>query len=123
MLEPGLPFDPEVVFAIDYLADDKGWAHSLLVHPSGVADYVTHRPDQLPRFTRWICRTADQDALGFEPGTTGVEGATVEKGRGAYKALGPGETFRCEIGVGALTEAEAGRVREKITRITAAEHA
>jgi hypothetical protein len=123
LLEPGLPFDPEVVFAIDYLADDKGWAHSLLVHPEGGADYVTHRPHELPRFARWICRTADQDALGFEPGTSGVEGYSVEKARGAYKTLAAGEAFQCEVGIGALAEAEAARVREKITRIVGAEHA
>jgi hypothetical protein len=99
VLDPGLPFDPEVVFAIDYLADQSGWAHSLMVHPDGVADYVTHRPSELPRFARWICRTADQDAIGFEPGTCGVEGYTIEKAAGRYTPLAPGATFHAEIGV------------------------
>jgi hypothetical protein len=62
-LDTGLAFDPEVVFSIDYLADDEGWAHSLQVHPDGSADYVGHRPRELPKGIRWICRTPDQDAL------------------------------------------------------------
>jgi hypothetical protein len=29
VLEPGLPFNPEVVLFLDYEADADGWAHSL----------------------------------------------------------------------------------------------
>jgi len=72
VLKPGLVFDPEVVFLIDYLADAQGWAHALQIHPGGRADVVRHRPDQLNYGVRWICRTADQQALGFEPATAGV---------------------------------------------------
>jgi hypothetical protein len=88
-----------------------------------VADYVTHRPSELPRFARWICRTADQDAIGFEPGTCGVEGYTIEKAAGRYTPLAPGATFHAEIGVGALSQAEASRMTERIARLIGQESA
>lgn len=106
ILQPGLVFDPEVVFLIDYLADAQGWAHALQVHPEGYADLVRHRPDQLPIGVRWICRTVDQQALGFEPATAGVSGYTAEKRQGRVRTLGAGETFHCEIEVGTLTAVE-----------------
>jgi hypothetical protein len=56
LLAPDLPFDPEAVFFIDYLTDIDGWAHSMQVHPDGSADYIRHRPDQLDKAVRWICR-------------------------------------------------------------------
>jgi hypothetical protein len=39
VLAPELVFDPELVFSIDYLADESGWAHTLQVLPDGSADY------------------------------------------------------------------------------------
>jgi len=107
VLKPGLVFDPEVVFLIDYLADAQGWAHALQIHPGGSADVVRHRPDQLNCGVRWICRTADQQAIGFEPATAGVSGFTAEKQQGRVRTLGAGEAFYCEIEIGTLTAAEA----------------
>ncbi len=49
VLAPDLTFDPEIVFTIDYLADNDGWAHTMQVHPDGSADYVRHTR---PRWTR-----------------------------------------------------------------------
>jgi hypothetical protein len=107
VLKPDLVFDPEVVFLIDYVADAQDWAHALQIHPDGCADVVRHRIDQLKFGVRWICRTVDQQALGFEPATAGVSGFTAEKLQGRVRALGAGETFHCEIEIGTLTEAEA----------------
>jgi hypothetical protein len=113
-LAPGLAFDPEVVFFIDYLTDSDGWAHSLQVHPDGVADYVRHRPDQLDHGVRWICRTPDQDALGLVlPATAEPEGYSAEKAKGNVKVLGGGETWQCQYEMGALTAAEA-EVKQKL---------
>ena len=82
VLAPGLMFDPEVVFFIDYLPDQDGWAHSMQVHPDGNADYVRHRPAQLDKGIRWICRTVDQDALGLVlPATAEPEGYLAEKAK------------------------------------------
>ena len=39
VLDPNLPYDPEIVFLIDYQADEEGWAHAMHIHPDGTADY------------------------------------------------------------------------------------
>ncbi len=118
LLKPGLGFDPEVVFFIDYTADSAGWAHSLHVHPDGAADYVRHRPDQLDHGVRWICRTPDQDALGFIlPATAEPEGYAAEKAKGNIKILDAGATWKCTFEMGALTKQEARQKEEEINRI------
>ena len=115
VLEPGLQFDPEVVFFIDYLTDADGWAHSLHVHPDGSADYVAHKPEELPKGIRWICRTPDQDALGLVlPATAEPEGFSAERAKGNLRTLAPGERFHCDIIMGALNPADTGRVRNTI---------
>ena len=94
VLKPGLNFDPEIVFFIDYLADADGWAHSLLKHTDGTGSYMRHRPEQLDHGVRWICRTPDQDALGIaDPATAEPEGYSAEKAKGNLKVIplvGPG---------------------------------
>jgi hypothetical protein len=118
VLEPGLQFDPEVVFFIDYLHDAAGWAHSLQVHPDGSADYVAHKPEALPKGIRWICRTPDQDALGLVlPATAEPEGFAAEQAKGNIKTLAPGARFHCDIAMGALTPEETARIRETIRAI------
>ncbi|CAN5904474.1 aldose 1-epimerase family protein [soil metagenome] len=118
VLAPGLAFDPEVVFFIDYLADADGWAHTLQVHPDGAADYVRHRPAQLDTGVRWICRTPDQDALGMiDPATAEPEGYSAEKAKGNLKTLTPGGTWRCEYDMGALNALEAADLEKTIDRI------
>jgi len=118
LLSPDLLFDPEVVFTIDYLADQEGWAHSMQIHPDGSADYVRHRPAQLDKGVRWICRTADQDAMGLVlPATAEPEGYSAEKAKGNIKVIPAGGEFRFEIEMGMLTPAEAQQVEAKIARI------
>jgi hypothetical protein len=120
LLSPGLAFDPEVVFFIDYLTDKEGWAHSMQVHPDGRADYVRHRPSQLDTGVRWISRTPDQDALGFiEPATAEPEGYLAEKAKGNIKTIPPKGVYRCEVEMGALTPEEARQVSDKIDKILA----
>ena len=116
-LTPGLMFDPEIAFFITYLADAEGWAHTMQVHPDGSADYVRHRPAQLDKGVRWMCRTADQDALGIEPATAEPEGYLAEKAKGNVKTLPPKGQFHCDIEIGALMAAEAKRMEEKINQI------
>jgi hypothetical protein len=104
----GLAYDPEVVFYIDYLADEHGWAHSLQIHPDGCADYVRHRPDQLPKGIRWISRTPDQDALGLVlPATAEPEGYIAEKAKGNLQIVPAEARFHFELEIGALTPSEA----------------
>lgn len=118
LLEPGLGFDPEVVFFIDYQTDPDGWSHSLHIHTDGSADYVSHRPDQLNHGVRWICRTPDQDALGLVlPATAEPEGYTAEKAKGNIQTLGPGEVWECDYVIGALTPEETREMEALVNRI------
>ncbi len=118
VLKPGLMFDPEVVFFIDYLADEAGWAHSMQVHPDGSADFISHRPAELDHGVRWISRTADQEALGLIlPATAEPEGYAAEKAKGNVKVLPPGGEFYCQMEVGALAPAEAEAMAAKIDEI------
>lgn len=121
VLRPDLVFDPELVFSIDYLGDEQGWAHSLQVHPDGSADYVAHRPDELPIGVRWICRTPDQDAMGLVlPATAEPEGYHAEKAKGNIVVLPGGETWHYDLEIGTLTPAEAEKVERKIEAILGA---
>ncbi|MBN1993137.1 MAG: DUF4432 family protein [Anaerolineae bacterium] len=118
MLAPDLAFDPEVVFFIDYLADESGWAHSMQLHPNGAADFISHRPAQLDHGVRWISRTADQDCLGLLlPATAEPEGYTAEKAKGNLKVLPPGGEFHFDLEVGALSQTEAKEMQAKIDKI------
>ncbi|MDQ3397386.1 MAG: DUF4432 family protein [Deinococcota bacterium] len=118
LLTPGLAFDPEVVFTIDYHADEAGWAHSMQLHLDGSADYLAHRPGELPKGVRWICRTPDQDALGLVlPATAEPEGYQAEKAKGNLKILPPRATFRCTLRMGALTPTEAASMAQKIAHM------
>lgn len=118
-LTPELQFDPEVVFTIDYRADADGWAHALQVLPDGSADYVAHRPEQLPKGMRWISRTPDQDALGFcMPATAEPEGYTAEKAKGNLRLVPPGENFHCDLLFGTLAAADAAAIAARIAGIT-----
>ncbi len=118
LLAAGLMFDPEVVFFIDYLSDEDGWAHSMQVHPEGYADYIRHRPDQLEKGIRWISRTPDQDALGIVlPATAEPEGYLTEKSKGNLKDIPPGGIFRSEIEIGTLKANQAAQIEEKINDV------
>ena len=120
VLTPDLMFDPEAVLSLDYQVDGDGWAHTMQVHPDGRADYVAHRPAQLDKGIRWICRTPDQDALGIVlPATAEPEGYTAEKAKGNVRTLGPGETWSCHIVAGALPGEEAAEMEGRIGAILA----
>jgi hypothetical protein len=122
VLAPGLAFDPEVVFFIDFQADAAGWAHSMQVHPDGAADFISHRPDQLDHGVRWISRTPDQDALGLIlPATAEPEGYTAEKAKGNVKTLPGGAEWRCDMELGALTPAEAQAMAAEIEKVVIGE--
>lgn len=114
VLAPGQAYDPEVVFFIDYIADPDGWAYALQVHPDGSSDLVRHRPNQLPHGIRWICRTPDQDALGFEAGTAEVDGRRREEEKGNLRWLQPGEHFSCDWEAGVCDPAETARLEKHI---------
>lgn len=117
VFDPGLVYDPEMVLYLNYQADETGWARTLHIHPDGSADLLRHRPAQLNRGVRWICRTADQDALGMEPCTAEVEGFTAEKAKGNLRMLAGGDSFTSDLQVGVLTPEEA-RAEERLIQQT-----
>lgn len=114
-----LNYDPEIVFKIDYLADDDGWAHGLQRHSDGTADWVAHRPDQFPYAFRWFSRTPDQDCLAItEPATCGIDGYSREKQLGRMPTLGGHETWSARMRVGCLTCEEADALALKVNRLS-----
>jgi hypothetical protein len=118
---PAGVYDPEVVFFIDYLADEQGHAHSLQVHPDGSADYVRHSPAQLDKCIRWIVRTPDQQALGFAmPATAEPEGYTAEKAKGNLKVIPGGGVVSFEMVAGYLPASQAREMEAKIGKMVAA---
>lgn len=117
VFDPALVYDPEMVLYLNYLADENGWAHTMQIRPDGSADLLRHRPSQLDHGVRWICRTADQDAIGMEPCTAEVEGYTTEKSKGNVKSLPGGATFTSELEVGVLTFDEARHEEKHIEQV------
>jgi hypothetical protein len=118
VLTPDLILDPEVLFAIDYRADEAGWAHSLQVHPDGYASYLRHRPAELNKGVRWMCRTPDQDALGlYLPATAEHQGYLAEKAKGNIKLLPAGKSAAFHLETGLLEPDEAQAMTEKIRKI------
>jgi hypothetical protein len=114
-IDPGRKIDPELVMTLTCRPDEAGWAHAMQIHPDGAADFVRHRPDQLPHAVRWMSRTGDEDALGLVlPATAGPDGYTAEKARGHLRVLAPQEEFRCAVEFGALTADEAALMRKHI---------
>lgn len=115
VMTPGKRYDPEAVFAIDYLADAQGWCHTLQVLPDGTSDYIAHRHSEAPRVNRWLCRTPDQDGLGIAfPSTCGVLGYTAEKAAGHVLSLEAGSTWSIAMKSGAL---DAAATRSLMTQI------
>lgn len=88
------------------------------VLPDGSSDYIRHRPNQLDKVTRWICRTPDQDALGMVlPATAEPEGYQAEKSKGNIKVIPGKGSFKLDLEMGTLNPGEAARVAEIIGQI------
>jgi hypothetical protein len=117
IIKPELSFDPEIVFYINYLADENGWAHAMHLHPDGNADIVQQRLDQLNHGICWISRMPDQQAIGLEPGTAEVDGFTTEKEKGNLRYLECGQQFHCDIRAGALNPTNAAAMKSKIQQM------
>lgn len=117
-MTPGRRIDPELVMTMTYPADADGWAHTMQLHADGNADFVSHRPDELPHVVRWMSRTGDEDALGMAlPATAGADGYIAEKAKGNTRMLPIGGEFRCRLVFGALAGDEAERMRASIEAV------
>jgi hypothetical protein len=116
----GRGVDPELVMTLTYPADADGWAETMQVHPDGKADFVRHRPVELPKGVRWQTRTGDQDAIGIVlPATAEPDGYTAEKAKGNVLTLAPGAEWRCTMEFGALDVTGAAAMRARIAAVKA----
>lgn len=112
---PGRPVAPELVAGLDCVAGADGWSHSLQVLPDGSADFISHRPEQLPRAVRWMTRNGDEDALGLVlPATAEADGKAAERRKGNVMSLAGGAEWRCQMRFGALLPSEAAAMAEVI---------
>ena len=101
-LAPGVPIEPELVLSMKATSDADGWAHAMQRHPDGQADFVSHRPSELPFAVRWITRAGERDALGLVlPATAPPDGLAAATANDQLVWIGPGETFRTTVRFGA----------------------
>ena len=111
-------YDPEIVFAIDYNADEAGYAHCMQVMPEGDAYYVAFRPEQLPCGVRWIARTIDEDALGMVlPATGEHKGYVYAKEKGQVKTIPAGRSITINVKAGYLKKEQADKVSQIVKRL------
>jgi len=118
ILVPGVPVQPELVLTMMPATGADGWTHALQRHPSGTADFVSHRPVELPYAVRWLTRGPDQDALGLVlPATAPPDGFAAAKANRQLVWIAPYGTWRAEMHFGALEVAAARSLRDIITSI------
>ena len=113
----GQSFDPELVAEIDYVGDEHGQAHTLIVHPSGTSDYLGHDVASTPFGIRYIQRTPDHDCVGTGPSTSCVTGRAAQTEKGNFKLLAPGETFSTSFVFGALGIEETSGMKQRIENV------
>lgn len=114
----GQSIDPELVMGLNFKTDAKDFAHSMQLLPDGSADFISHRPSELPHGVRWITRTANQDALGlFLPGTAEADGYSAEKAKGHLVSLAAGQRFTCAYEFGALTPKEGEALQQHCEQV------
>jgi hypothetical protein len=114
----GYRVDPELVMTLSYPADARGWAETMQRHPDGTADFVRHRPGELPKGVRWTTRTGDQEALGFVlPATAEPDGYTAEKAKGNVLMLAPGAEWSCSFDCGVLDADAAQALAARIVAL------
>ena len=114
----GKTFDPELVMGLNFKTDKQGWVHSMQALPDGTADFISHRPSELPRGVRWITRTANQDAIGiYLPATAEANGYTAEKAKGNVLSIDAGKCFTCALEFGALDAKDAAKMKSVIAKV------
>lgn len=119
VLDPALPFDPEVVFTVRMIPDEGGWAHAMQVHPDGGADFISYDATTLPLAIRWVCSTADQQGLGIAlPATAGVEGYATEHAAGRIVTVAPRGKWHARMRMGALDPGAAVELEQRIEHVT-----
>ena len=121
VLKPGVMYEPEVSFNLNApRVDEDGWTHIMQVLPDGTADVLRYKPSELNYALRWLCRTADQDAMSMAfPSTSGVEGYNIEKKEGRVRELPPKGSFSMSLTAGCLSKEDAAKEEALIQKIMA----
>ncbi|MBC8584137.1 DUF4432 family protein [Youxingia wuxianensis] len=111
-------YDPELCCSLKYLADENGYAHSMMIAPDGSARYVSFRVNELPYGHRWIARTGDEDACGFCLPCTGNHlGYTYAKNHGMLRYVAPYSSITMKMKFGYLPKEDAEKVETKINQL------
>ncbi|MBO7720856.1 MAG: DUF4432 family protein [Kiritimatiellae bacterium] len=99
----GESYRPEIVNCYFHKPDKAGWAVVKQVYPKKAGGvFVKYRPSELPYATRWIARTADEDAIGMcLPATAEHKGRLFCRAHKEQRCLAPGRsvTFHVETGI------------------------
>ena len=112
------PFNPEILFSINYLCDNEGYAHSIQENPDGYSQYISHRINELDHGLRWISRTAEEDAIGIVlPATAEHKGYSAEKSKGNIKVLKYNEMIEFSVRAGILDKDRTKSIKDKIDMI------
>jgi hypothetical protein len=115
---PGGIIDPEIVFAVNPLPNKDGWASSMQIHPDGSADFVRHRPAEFPHSVRWICRSAEQGALGLLlPSTAEPGGYLAERAKGNLQIVNAKAEAHFAFECGALDASDAMKLSKEILEV------
>ncbi len=111
-------YEPEVVFTVDYLADQAGWAYTIQELPSQAAFYVAHRTAELPLGLRWIAKSDVEAAMGMVlPATAEHFGLHQAKAKGQVKTLAGNSSVTFQMQVGYLDKEESKKVKDQIEAI------
>ena len=111
----GQCYRPEIVFYLQYSADENGNAYTMQHVKDGHSTFVIHRPQELPFGIRWISRTEDEDTLGMVlPATAEHLGKLYCQRNGQSKFLAKGESVTYHMQTGLLTADEADAMKKKI---------
>ena len=117
-INPDPAYDPEAVMSIKYLADEKGFAHTLQVHPDGISDYVRHFPASAPNAIRCIQLTDHHSCVGIAmPATAGVEGYKTEKANGNVISISASSSYEIAFDFASLDIEETNVIRRKIGEV------
>ena len=123
----------EQVYWLEALADARGNTLAMLQDPAGTsAVAVRFNQRELPALALWKNTGALEDGYvtGIEPGTDYPNCRPFEREKGRLATLGPGESFRCQVGIEiaqgpaelSRLEEEVGSIREESPRISSSPH-
>jgi|BEDMetMinimDraft_2_1075160.scaffolds.fasta_scaffold01118_6 hypothetical protein len=122
VLDPTLPYDPEIVFYLrDMPADAEGLTHALLERPEGDGFVLSYDPRVLPFAVRWLYSDGATAVAAFLlPATCEPEGYTAERRKGHVRTLAPGQRAAFRVRLGYLDPGRAAAYAARIASLAKA---